>query len=50
VLESHGLLLLTAAYAGSGPESLTSEDLRERAGSGRYFLARTYYSVLATAG
>lgn len=25
-------------------------DLRERAGTGRYFLARTYYSVIATAG
>jgi polyhydroxyalkanoate synthesis regulator phasin len=26
------------------------DDLRERAGTGRYFLARTYYSVLATPG
>ena len=38
-------------------QAITSEeatrllgDLRERAGSGRYFLARTYYSVIATAG
>ncbi|HEY7881909.1 MAG TPA: methyltransferase domain-containing protein [Streptosporangiaceae bacterium] len=26
------------------------DDLRERAAAGRYFLARTYYSVIATAG
>jgi hypothetical protein len=26
------------------------DDLRERAATGRYFLARTYYSVIATAG
>ena len=25
-------------------------DQRERAATGRYFLARTYYSVIATAG
>ena len=26
------------------------DDLRERAATGRYFLARTYYTTVATAG
>jgi ubiquinone/menaquinone biosynthesis C-methylase UbiE len=30
--------------------TLLLDDLRERAGTGRYFLARTYYSVIATLG
>jgi hypothetical protein len=34
----------------SGEGARLLDDLRERAGSGRYFLARTYYSVIATAG
>jgi hypothetical protein len=37
-----------ALTAGEGDRLL--DDLRERAATGRYFLARTYYSVIATAG
>jgi ubiquinone/menaquinone biosynthesis C-methylase UbiE len=37
-----------ALTAGEGDRLLA--DLRERAATGRYFLARTYYSVIATAG
>jgi ubiquinone/menaquinone biosynthesis C-methylase UbiE len=44
----HELARTGALTPGEGAQLL--DDLRERAGTGRYFLARTYYSVIATLG
>jgi ubiquinone/menaquinone biosynthesis C-methylase UbiE len=45
---AHELVRTHAITSEEGTRLL--DDLRERAGSGRYFLARTYYSVMAAAG
>ena len=45
---THELVRTGAITSEEGARLL--DDLRERAGTGRYFLARTYYSVIATAG
>jgi ubiquinone/menaquinone biosynthesis C-methylase UbiE len=45
---AHELVRTGAITAEEGARFL--DDLRDRAGTGRYFLARTYYSVIATAG
>jgi ubiquinone/menaquinone biosynthesis C-methylase UbiE len=54
---AHEWLIEPAAHELVRTGAITSEegarlldDLRDRAGTGRYFLARTYYSVIATAG
>jgi ubiquinone/menaquinone biosynthesis C-methylase UbiE len=44
---THELVRMQAITAGEGARLL--DDLRERAGTGRYFLSRTYYSVIAPA-
>jgi Methyltransferase domain len=44
---THELVRIGAITSGDGARLL--DDLRERADTGRYFLARTYYSVIATA-
>jgi ubiquinone/menaquinone biosynthesis C-methylase UbiE len=45
---THELVRIGMITPGEGARLL--DDLRERAATGRYFLARTYYSVIATAG
>jgi hypothetical protein len=45
---THELVRTGALTSAEGGRLL--DDLRERADTGRYFLARTYYSVLATPG
>ena len=45
---AHELVRAGAITSEEGARFL--DDLRDRAGTGRYFLARTYYSVVATAG